>query len=457
MYTFISYLDGLITPFLLGAIYVLAKRTEDANIAANPVYRYYTKGLFIKLFSGIVICLIYVYYYGGGDTTAYYRGGVAMANLFMKDPMLYFDVLFGDVGQGSWFYYDMSTGWPPHFMFKDEKTYFVIQLVSVFLILTFKTFIPATILIAWLSYTGIWRMYLLFCEQFPHLTKHLATAILFMPSVVFWGSGMLKDAFTFSCVCWFVYAIYYFAIKKEKLVFHLFCLVVSSYLLITIKPYIFISLMPGSLLWVSFERIAAIKNVFIKIFVFPVVLSIAVGVIALIMSQVSGELGTYSSFDKVIEKATVNQEDLTRAEAYGDNFFDIGGIDPTPMGLLKKAPVAISATLFRPYMWEVRNPVMLLSALENTFIVFFCMWLLLRINIITILRRIVSNPLVLFSIMFSIFFAFAVGISTPNFGALVRYKIPAIPFFLSSLFILYYHNDNQGKSEPRAKKVAITR
>ena len=35
-----------------------------------------------------------------------------------------------------------------------------------------------------------------------------------------------------------------------------------------------------------------------------------------------------------------------------------------------------------------------------------------------------------------IFFSFSVGLSTANFGALVRYKIPSIPFFMCLLMIL---------------------
>ena len=445
MFTFISLIDALLTPLVLGVIYLLAQRIQNANIRLNPVYRYYTTGLMLKLFSGIVICLIYVYYYGGGDTTEYYRGGVAMVNLFSKDAGLYFDILTGEAGGSAWFYFDHSTGWPPHFMYKDDRTFFVIQIMSVFLLLTGKAFIPATLLLAWLSYAGIWRMYLLFCEHYQHLSKQFAIAILFMPSVVFWGSGMLKDTLTFSAVCWFVYAIYYLAIKQKNVLLQIVYLIVSAYLLITIKPYIFVSLMPGSIIWISFEKIGKIKNTLIRISVFPVIISLAVLTIGVVMSQVGDELGNYSSIDGVINKATVNQEDLTRADAYGDNFFDIGEIEPTPLGVLKKAPVAIAAALFRPYLWEARNPVMLLSALENTFLICFCMWLFIRINIVTLFKRLMSSPLILFSIMFSIFFAFAVGVSTPNFGALVRYKIPAIPFFLSSLFILYYYKDNPVK------------
>ena len=38
--------------------------------------------------------------------------------------------------------------------------------------------------------------------------------------------------------------------------------------------------------------------------------------------------------------------------------------------------------------------------------------------------------------IFSITFAFAVGITTPNFGTLVRYKIQCMPFYIAMLFML---------------------
>jgi hypothetical protein len=37
-------------------------------------------------------------------------------------------------------------------------------------------------------------------------------------------------------------------------------------------------------------------------------------------------------------------------------------------------------------------------------------------------------------------FAFAVGISSYNFGALSRYKIPCLPFYALGLVLVYYKN-----------------
>lgn len=37
-----------------------------------------------------------------------------------------------------------------------------------------------------------------FTTEFPDMYKSLAVSILFIPSVVFWGSGLMKDSITFS-------------------------------------------------------------------------------------------------------------------------------------------------------------------------------------------------------------------------------------------------------------------
>ena len=61
-------------------------------------------------------------------------------------------------------------------------------------------------------------------------------------------------------------------------------------------------------------------------------------------------------------------------------------------------------------------------------------------------RHIIQKPILIFSFFFSIAFAFSVGLATSNFGALVRYKIPCIPFFVASLFIVnYLENERKRK------------
>jgi hypothetical protein len=93
--------------------------------------------------------------------------------------------------------------------------------------------------------------------------------------------------------------------------------------------------------------------------------------------------------------------------------------------------------LFRPFIWDARNPVMVLSGLENLFMLLFTIYIVIKVKITTLLKSLFSNPLLIFSFLFAIFFAFSVGLTTSNYGALVRLKIPCMPFYLISLFILF--------------------
>ena len=47
-----------------------------------------------------------------------------------------------------------------------------------------------------------------------------------------------------------------------------------------------------------------------------------------------------------------------------------------------------------------------------------------------------KDPNLMFFLIFSLIFAFAVGITSYNFGALSRYKIPCLPFYGAFLMIL---------------------
>ncbi|HRA12632.1 MAG TPA: hypothetical protein PKX31_13225, partial [Chitinophagaceae bacterium] len=45
-----------------------------------------------------------------------------------------------------------------------------------------------------------------------------------------------------------------------------------------------------------------------------------------------------------------------------------------------------------------------------------------------------------FCLVFTLIFAFAVGISSYNFGTLSRYKIPCLPFYAVALIVIFYKN-----------------
>jgi len=58
-----------------------------------------------------------------------------------------------------------------------------------------------------------------------------------------------------------------------------------------------------------------------------------------------------------------------------------------------------------------------------------------------------QKPEVILCLGFSVVFAFAVGVSTFNFGTLSRYKIPLLPFYAMGLGFLYHYLKSDKKVE----------
>ena len=441
----LTVFDLLLAPIYLLFIYFISSYIQKKNVKEQPLYKWYTRGLFVKLFGAIAVCLIYQFYYSGGDTISYFETAKAICNLLYKDSRLFLDAMAGHNTPENYSAFDATTGIPGYW--RDDGALFVGRFIVPLCFLSFQSYVVTSILLAWICYSGIWRMFLLFNKEFPKIQKQLAISILFIPSVVFWGSGLLKDTITLSAVGWYTYHFYYFFIQKRYKISSGLFLFISCFLLIAIKPYILFALLPGSIIWLSNQQLVKIQSKMLRTLAAPFLLSIGVGLGFFVLTQMGDILGGYS-VDKVFDKAVTSNLDQ-KQDYYGGNSFDIGDFEPTLLGTMSKAHLAIAATLFKPYLWDAKNPVMFASAMENTYILLLTIFLLIRLKFLGFFSLIGKNPLLLFSILFSLFFAFSVGLATSNFGSLVRLKIPCIPFFVSSLFVLKYLYEQKAKVKLR--------
>ncbi len=428
----LSVFDIIIAPIILLLLLSNANKIKRQNIDSNPAYQYYTTGLLAKIAGGIAVTFIYIFYYGGGDTIEYWKSSVTLSKMIFHYPLVYFDIMLGNLTYLNFVHFN-TIGFP--YYWKDPTSYAVVRYTSVFSLVSFQTIIGTVMLVAWLSYKGVWRLYLTFTEMYPKLHKELAIAVLFIPSVLFWGSGVLKDTFTFGAACWFTYSFYSLAIKRQKVFQNVLTIIVMTYIIISIKPYIFIALIPGCIIWLVFSRLQGISNPIIRFLAAPIIFMLSIVLAAFVFSSTSEFLGAYSSVDSIVNKAVVTQQDLKR-EAYEGNSFDIGDFEPTLPGMLSKSPQAIIAGLFRPFIWEANNPVMFISGLENLILMLMFLYFFVRYNPVKFISSLFSEPMIIFSFSFAVFFAFAVGLTTSNFGSLVRYKIPAMPFFLACILIV---------------------
>jgi hypothetical protein len=96
---------------------------------------------------------------------------------------------------------------------------------------------------------------------------------------------------------------------------------------------------------------------------------------------------------------------------------------------------------------------MVLSALESLFFLYLTVSAVFGTGLKKTFAIVSNHPIVAASLVFSITFAFAIGVSTSNFGTLVRYKIPIMPFYLISLYVI---RDFQKKGKEKMEKRIIS-
>ena len=434
----ISIFEIAILPIYLGLIYFFAFAIKSRRIKEDKSYEYFTKGLIAKIIGGIAVCLVYTYYYKGGDTINFFKGCKAMNNLIYYNFNTFIEILGGDLSWTNYSSFTADTGYPPTYMYKDPHTFTVIRYTSPLMLICFNSFLITTVILSSISYLGIWRFYTMMTRIYPDLRRQLAIAILFMPSVVFWGSGLLKDTYTFSSACWFTYCFYKIFIVREKVFINVIVILILSIIILNIKPYILIALLPGVLTWYIYTHLVKIKSKFLRFVLGPGMIVMGLFVSLIFISSLGDSFGKYS-VDNITEVAKVTQQDLSRSEQYGKGMYEIPEIDGSIGSFLKAAPIGITAAWFRPFIFEASSVVMLVSAIENLIVLYLFIMLFVKIKTSQIFKIILSQPVVMFSLIFALIFGFAVGITTPNFGAMVRYKIPLVPFLMSAFFIIRYY------------------
>lgn len=372
--------------------------------------------------------VIYQFYYGGGDTFNYFQQSVWIFRAFFEEPVLALKLLLesGGARQPDTFQYSQHIWY-----YNDPHSYTVVKVAGFFDLFTFHTYSATALFFSAFSFSGLWAMYTVLVKKYND-AGWLSIAVLFVPSIVFWGSGILKDSLTIGALGWLTFALIQIIDFKKISPILLFIIVINSYFIFTIKSYILICFLPMIFVWVYWKGLTSTRNFAVRFMVAPILLVVFGLAGYFTLSQVSSQSSQYS-LDQIAEKAAVTAYDIRYgwgARTGGDGGYDLGTLDGSWGSMVRLMPQAINVSLFRPYLWEVKNPVMLLAALESLTALYLTFYLLIYKKGFS---RVFQDPFLLFCLLFSLLFAFGVGVSTYNFGTLMRYKIPLLPFYFTMI------------------------
>ncbi|MDU0371644.1 hypothetical protein ACFPAF_14665 [Hymenobacter endophyticus] len=435
--------DLFLTPLYLGVFYAIAfaVRKQFTNAFTR---KYFIPALSVKFLGAISLGLVYQFYYGGGDTFNYFRHIQILHSSLSESFSIWLRLLQAPVvPDGDMLRYTGQMYW-----YTASTEYFVVRLGSVFSLICFNTYSIISLCFAAFSFAGMWSMYITFLRIYPLAYKKFAIAVFFLPSVFFWGSGLMKDSLCLGALGWTFYGFYHVFIARKFVVTGALVGTLGIYVLVSVKIYILLSFAPPALLWVFNENNQRIKSAALRIALKPFFLLLGIGAGYIGATGITAGDERYD-VEKIGERTKINQEYLTHFAVSG-SAYDIGEFDGSTASLLKTAPQAVVVSIFRPFLFEVRNPVMLLSALEATLFIWLTVSLLYKTGLLKGLGIIASTPLILFSFLFATVFAIGVGINSGNFGTLVRYKIPLMPFYLAGLYMLQ-EKATQSRRKPRRR------
>ncbi len=441
----ISILDYVLLPLVIGLVYAFAYRIRDRHYSRNhPWRKYFIAGLSVKIFGAIFNGMLHYYYYGGGDTFNFFFHSRIIDSALDESFIKWVNLLFRLPDYYSLDYYKYTS---QMYWYDDTSSYTVAVLGAVLGIFTFKTYLPTAVLFAFISYSGVWAMFRTFAKLYPQLTKHIAIATLFIPTVILWGSAIYKDTICIFGLGWLTHGIFRLMIEKDFSLRNILLTVISFLLIALVKVYILIAFVPALGMWILFNYTKRLKLKSVRLVVKSMTVIAIVGLFLVGMSAFSKSLGAYS-LDKLAYKAEETRQWISYVSELQDgSTYSLGEMSPTLTGMLVKFPQAVNVTLFRPYVWEAKKPIMLLSAFESLLFLFLTLRVLFVVGLKKSWRTISTDPTIQFCLIFSVIFAFAVGVTTYNFGSLSRYKIPCLPFYAIAMILIFY------KHFPSDKKI----
>jgi len=213
---------------------------------------------------------------------------------------------------------------------------------------------------------------------------------------------------------------------------------VAGYFLVNLKIYILVSYVPFFFLFLIMKNVNLIRNSFVRMMIGPALIIGSVFVGQQVMKKFEKELGGYAAEN--IAKQIQHQQQTYQDQAalgIGESNFSLGvEFDGSMSSMLKMAPAAIVATLYRPFIWESTKVSTMLSSLESLALIIFTLATFFKVGIFNFFRIVGKDPTITYCLLFALLFALFVGATTPNFGTLCRYKIPCMPFYVIALVLI---------------------
>lgn len=432
---YITIFDYLLLPVYLYIFYLIVKKIS-VKYTNHEIRKYYFTSFYLHMFGAVAYALMVQYYYGYGDSFIFYYGSDFLSTQLMQNPGNIHYFFEPATNVKAWYYFEIGdinyAGY-----FGIASNLFVMKISAILSFLSFNKYLIITLFFGFFSFAGLWRLFLVFVNINKHKqVKLLAWSVLFIPSVWFWGSGLIKDSICIGGIGFIIHYLYTLFVKKEFSIMSIIWLVAVVYIVAVIKSYIIIALALGVSVFIFYNFLKPFKNIVLRAFI--IVGFILVMLVITFITNFTDQLKLLAEESMVqVDSFKRNYEAVQNEDERSRATLELNETNLSLAGMITHSPVAIFTCLFRPFIWESQKIFILLSAFESLLLLAGTVYIIIKLRFFGFFRAIFDNPFVLISFLIAVFLALIIGFTTYNFGTMARYKIILLPFYLFSLVNMY--------------------
>jgi len=374
--------------------------------------RHLITALFLfKALAGIYYGIWHRQQCGQCDTFLMFKAGNYIYEQLKEDPGKYFLLTFGPNG-GHPRYLDESDLSGVEY-WGNTASYTVVRFNALIRPFSFGIYAVHSLFMAFLSFLALLYLFRFLCGIYPERKKLFLVILFLVPSIIFYGSGVHKEAIALIALSLIVPSFGHLLEGKKRA---LLLFLPSMFLLYLVQEFYFASLLSTLPAWALSRHTRLHPGL-----VFPLTVLLFWSAVFLLskvlpVSDLAGQMA--------------EKQELYRATK-GESHILIPLLDGSVSSILKALPWALFNVFVRPLNGGIHSPFLFLYALENAAVLLLSAWTVISARKINF-----RHPYFWFFLLFSLVALAIIGLIVPNLGAISRYRVPGLLFYLLALSLL---------------------
>jgi hypothetical protein len=370
---------------------------------------------FIKILAAWLYGIFYSQdaYLANSDTWRYYTLSLKETDWLLHDPVAFFVDLFqSGYDRPSHLFSSHASYW------NDLKDNVIVKSIAVCNVLTFRNYYANAVIFNLVYFIGPVLLFGI-AVRFCNLRRWvLVILVFFLPSFLFWQSGLHKDGLIFTCIMVIVNRFYQLVERGKTINWMQICsLIIACILLFSFRNYMLLMMIPAMAAWWIIKKMHS-SGWWLSISIY--------GVMALIFFTSRYFVSSLNFMQYVVERHN------EFASLGGGSQIQLPQLEASWQSFLFYLPHALNMAFIRPYLSESGSITHLAAFAEQILMVCFALYLFTP-HSIQIRHNRPSHSctgLAGFLFFYSISILLLAGYTVTLSGAIVRYRSMILPFLM---------------------------